>query len=276
MSGLPDKYDLAQCERFLREMGESGATVLPIADAALALASFDRPRVGLARYSRHLRALAQDVARRAGAAAGLEAQANALNEIILLKHGYSGDELTYDDLQNANLMRVIDRRRGLPVALGILYLHAARAAGMEAAGLNTQSHFVLCLALGGEDMIIDPFNGGAAVNQAHVPVELRADDAGLAELVSDTDVLLRLQNNLKLRALNAGDHARGLELSRRMVLIAPRRSDLWFDLARLNEALGVLGAARRAYETCLALAPPGETLHNEAAISLSQLKRRLN
>ena len=151
-----------------------------------------------------------------------------------------------------------------------------RAGGMLASGLNTQSHFVLRLTLRGEDMTIDPFHGGAVIDRAHVPVELAPDDAGLAQLVSDTDVLLRLQNNLKLRALNAGDHMRGLELARRMVLLAPRRSDLWFDLARLNEALGVLGAARGAYESCLALAPPGEALHNEAAISLSQLKRRLN
>ena len=55
------------------------------------------------------------------------ARTGALNEIILLKNGYSGDELSYDDLQNANLMRVVDRRKGPPVALGILYIHAARA-----------------------------------------------------------------------------------------------------------------------------------------------------
>ena len=103
-----------------------------------------------------------------------------------------------------------------------------------------------------------------------------AGPAGLAQLVSDSDVLLRLQNNLKMRALSAGDAQRGLELSRRMVLIAPRRPDLWFDLARLNESVGVLGAARNAYEMCLELAPSGQALHNEAAISLSQLKRRLN
>ena len=65
-------------------------------------------------------AVARDVGRHAGAAGDLAERARALNEIILLKHGYSGDELTYDDLQNANLMRVIDRRKGLPVALGIL------------------------------------------------------------------------------------------------------------------------------------------------------------
>ena len=124
MSELPDKYDLAQCERFLRELGASASPVLPIAEAALALASFDRPRVPLARYSRHLRSLVQDVRRRAAGAASLSARAAALNEIVLLKHGYSGDELTYDDLQNANLMQVIDRRKGLPVALGVLYLAA--------------------------------------------------------------------------------------------------------------------------------------------------------
>jgi regulator of sirC expression with transglutaminase-like and TPR domain len=211
-----------------------------------------------------------------GLVRGVEDGGRAVADLIAGQLGYDGDRLDYDNPRNADLISVIDRRRGLPVALGILYLHAARAAGMQAIGLNTQSHFVLRLSLGGEQMITDPFNGGAAVNPAHVPVELRPDDAGLAQLVSDTDVLLRLQNNLKLRALSAGDHARGLELTRRMVLIAPRRSDLWFDLARLNEALGVLGAARRAFETCLALAPPGEALHNEAAISLSQLKRRLN
>ena len=42
---------------------------------------------------------------------------------------YRGDEETYDDLDNANLMRVIERRKGLPVALGILYLYAARSQG---------------------------------------------------------------------------------------------------------------------------------------------------
>src|SRR5579885_262783 len=128
MTGLPDSYDPEGCARFLRALGAGRGEVLPIAEAALALASFERPRVGLGRYTRHLAALARDVGRHAaGGAAGLSEQVRALNEIILLKYGYSGDELTYDDLQNANLMRVVDRRKGLPVALGILYLHARRA-----------------------------------------------------------------------------------------------------------------------------------------------------
>jgi predicted TPR repeat methyltransferase len=61
-----------------------------------------------------------------------------------------------------------------------------------------------------------------------------------------------------------------------MVLIAPRRADLWLELARFNEAAGALGAAQKAYEACLALAPAGAALHNEAAFGLQSMKRRLN
>src|SRR5258707_10545661 len=160
MSELPDAFDPEQCARYLREVGAAGRPVLPIGEAALALASFERPRVALSRYRQHLVTLARDVGRHVGAAGDLAARAQALNEIILLKYGYSGDELTYDDLQNANLMRVVDRRKGLPVALGILYLHTARAQGWESVGLAFPGHFLVRLGEGAERLILDPFHGG--------------------------------------------------------------------------------------------------------------------
>ncbi len=40
-------------------------------------------------------------------------------------------------------MRVIDRRRGLPVALAILYLHAARGQGWAADALRFTGHVVV-------------------------------------------------------------------------------------------------------------------------------------
>src|SRR5712692_4649195 len=131
MSELPDAFDPEECARYLRELAAAASPILPIGEAALALASFERPRVPLARYRQHLATLARDVGRHSGAGGDLADRATALNEIILLKYGYSGDELTYDDLQNANLIRVVDRRKGLPVPFGILYIHAARAQGWD-------------------------------------------------------------------------------------------------------------------------------------------------
>ena len=261
---------------FLKRMGESGDGPHDIARAALMLAALDHPERALERYLAHLEEIEGAMRAEKPLILRVEDGARALVDLLAGRLGYDGDRLAYDDPRNADLMAVIDRRRGLPVALGILYMHAARAAGMRAVGLNTQSHFVLRLSHRGDELTIDPFHGGVSVDREHMPVELRPDDAGLAQLVSDGDVLLRLQNNLKMRALGAGDAARGLEVTRRMLLIAPRRPDLWFDLARLNESVGVLGAARNAYDTCLSLAPSGQALHNEATIALSQLKRRLN
>ena len=89
-------------------------------------------------------------------------------------------------------------------------------------------------------------------------------------------MLLRLLNNLKLVALKSGDRTRALAVSERMGLIAPSRPDLWFDIARLHETKGSLGAAKKAYETVLRHAQSGAMLHNEAALALAVLKRRLN
>ena len=97
-----------------------------------------------------------------------------------------------------------------------------------------------------------------------------------SEPVSDTDVLLRLENNIKIRALEKADRSRAIQIAERMVLIAPSRAELWLDLAHLHELNEELGAAREAYGACLAIAKAGEPLHNEAALALATLKRRLN
>ena len=261
---------------YLRHVGDSGFGPYDIARAALMLAALDHPKTALEPYLAHLQEMDESMRAESGLIRRVGDGVRAVIGLLVGRLGYEGDRLEYDNPRNADLISVIDRRRGLPVALGILYIHAARAAGLRAAGLNTHSHFVLRLSHRGDDVVVDPFNGGTVIDRENMPMELRTGDAGLADPVGDTDVLLRLQNNLKMRALNAGDAERGLEMARRMVLIAPRRPDLWFDLARLNEAMGVLGAARKAYEMCLELAQAGEGFHNEAAILLSQLKRRLN
>lgn len=266
---------------YLRRLGERGEGPHDIARAALMLSALDHSQHLRAPYEAHLDEIAQASRDDLRLIYRAEEAAGALSALLAGRYGYDGDRLAYDDPKNGDLMAVIDRRRGLPVTLGILYIHAARAAGLEATGLNTPGHFLLRITVKGGAALIDPFNGGAVVERERLgsPPGMAVaapDETGLGEPVSDTDVLLRLQNNLKLRALQAGERVRGLEIAKRMVLIAPARAELWIDLARFNEASGSLGAAQKAYEACLALAKPGAALHNEAALGLAGLKRRLN
>jgi regulator of sirC expression with transglutaminase-like and TPR domain len=265
----------------LRQIGQSEEQPLDVARAALMLAALDHSGRELAPYEDHLSEIAEAARREARLATHAEDGARALSALMVGRFGYDGDRLSYDDPKNADLMTVIDRRRGLPVALGILYMHAARAAGFEACGLNSPGHFLLRIETRSSQALIDPFNGGAALERERLgaPPAMSTsspDDPRVAEPVSDVEVLLRLENNLKLRALNAGERNRALEIAKRMVLIAPKKPELWIDLARLNESAGALGAASRAYEACLTLVQPGAALHNEAALGLHALKRRLH
>lgn len=266
---------------YLRRLGEAGAGPHDIAGAALMLAALDHPATPRAPYFAHLSEIAEAIRNDAKMIVTVDEGARLLARLMTARFGYEGDRLSYDDPKNADLMAVIDRKRGLPVALGILYLHAARAAGFSAQGLHSPGHFLLSVLHKGREALIDPFNGGAAISRETLGAPPRMvapvfSASPVAEPVSDIDVLLRLQNNLKLRALETGDVERALDIAGRMVLIGPKRAELWLDLARLKEDSGALGAARKAYKSCLSLSRSGQALHNEAALGLNSLKRKLN
>ena len=61
-----------------------------------------------------------------------------------------------------------------------------------------------------------------------------------------------------------------------MVLIAPKKPELWLDLARLNEATGALGAAQPGLSKPALPGAARNAVHNEAALGLHTLKRRLH
>ncbi|MBV9331424.1 MAG: hypothetical protein JOZ55_07710 [Alphaproteobacteria bacterium] len=266
---------------YLNRLGASGESYFDVAHAALMLSALDHPAVPLARYLAHLEELGSVSGANQQRPATLKEALYGIGRLLTSQFGYDGDRLTYDDPCNADLMSVIDRRRGMPVALGILYLHASRASGCTAVGLNSPGHFLLRVGFEEEAALVDPFNGGVAIEQLAAispPLPPRVDhpaESAVGE-VSDIEVLLRLQNNLKLRALKAGQVTRAVEIASRMTVIAPRRPEVWFDLARLEESRDALGAARRAYESCLQSASIGEPLHTEATLALDGLRRRLN
>lgn len=270
-------------EAALRVIADAPDAPIDIAEAALALAVLDRPRATPARYRNHLRELCRDVRELAGASGeNLPGRVDALNGVLFGRHGYQGDSLTYDDIQNANLIRVIDRRKGLPVALGILYIHAARAQGWAAVGLNFPGHFLVRLDGAGGRLVVDPFHNGLARGAAELRELLKLNiglDAELSphhyDAVSDRDILIRLQNNIKIRNIQNHrlDHA--LDTVRGMLLFAPEIASLRHEAGALNLRLGNFLAAIENFERFIALSDR-EDARRRAASIVQSIRARLN
>lgn len=281
----PENDTLADPVTILRRIGAGPDDGFGLAEGALALAALDRPDASVADYRGHLDELARDVTGAFADApdgAPLARCIAALNGTILEKHGYCGDRATYDDLDNADLMRVIDRRKGLPVTLGILYLHAARAQGWSIVGLSFPGHFLLRIDHKGARAIIDPFNDGQRHDAGAMRALLKSMQGEDAELmpehyarVTDREILLRLRNNVKLRLMQLREVKQAAAVADSMLLFAPSVQALWRDAGLLHAQAGDLEAAVDALETYLER-ETGEGARHETAKLLQQLRRGLS
>ncbi|HWA43637.1 MAG TPA: transglutaminase-like domain-containing protein [Hypericibacter adhaerens] len=281
---VPPWPDAMPARDYLASIGAAPEATVDLASAALALASLDRPQASLAAARAHLTALGQAVAN-AFAVAGrddLDACRFALAAVLARQEGYDGDRDNYDDLANANLLSVIERRRGLPVALGILYLHAARWQGWDAVGLDFPGHFVIRLEHAGGRAILDPFNGGAVLEVAELRRLVKVVHGPAAELearhydpLPDRAVLLRLENNIKRRLIAARALSAAAEHVRRMLLFAPDENGLWRELGLIEAESGNLRAAAEALERFTAAASESSE-RQQARRLIRELKSRLN
>jgi len=257
---------------------------MDLAECALLLAGLDRPEGDLSPFRDHLTELARDVgaAVPGGAARNVSHQARALADIVSGQYNYEGDTLTYDDPQNANLIRVIERRKGLPVTLAILYIHAARAQGWSATGINFPGHFLIRLEGNGGRVILDPFNGGVKREVADLRGLLKQMTGMEAELqpghyapIGNRQTLIRLLNNIKLRAIAAKENDRAAEILDRMLMVAPDDLSLLREAGQCHAEIGNLRRAIEALEAVVARSANG-ALRREAEALLRQVRSRLN
>ena len=240
-----------ETERALAALGTSPEERFSLFEAALLCALHEDP----ARDPDGPRQLADEAADRLRDRLKRESPEEALAETMAGDLRLQGDLLTYEDPANADILAVCERRKGLPVALGVLYLDAARRCELPVQGVDFPGHFLLRIESEEGPLALDPFSEGRVV----LPSELirRALRAGLTPdiadrldvlmaPVSDRAVVLRLENNIYARASRAGDHARAERSALRRALLDPSDHRPWIDVAAAREGQGALVGAQEA------------------------------
>lgn len=274
----------------LIEIGNAEDEDIDLAYAALVLAAADRPGVSMDPYVRHLEQLASDVGDYAEGSAqdamdpdeALSLRIEALVQVIVRRYGYGGSDVVFDDLDAANLMRVIDNRSGLPVSIGILFIAGARAQGWQATGLDFPGRFLVRLDAGGMRKIIDPFAGGAIIEAPDMRSMFKAVVGNHVEMtpehyrdMGNRDILLRLQSNIKSRLLQRERWDDAVEIIETMLLFAPGQTGLWREAGLLHTRLDHIKDAIRALEEFLRRTGAEEKRYKTSML-LQELRARLN
>ena len=246
-------------------------------DAALLCAVHDDP----ARDEATARNVAAEAIDRVASRLKKQLPDEALADALCSDLDFSGDVMSYDDLANADLISVCERRKGLPVALGVLFLTAGRACNLDLAGADFPNHFLLRLESNEGPLALDPFAGGRVVfpselvrRALHAGLPPRAADDldRLMTPVADRKVLVRLQNNVYARAFHNGDFQRAERAAIRRALLTPDDHRPWIDVASAREAQGALNGALEAMARAAELGADSFP----ASMARERLRRRLN
>ncbi|MGW7131218.1 SirB1 family protein [Streptomyces bobili] len=133
---------------------------------------------------------------------GPRAWALALRELLGERLGFGGSPADYERLESSLLHQVLERRRGLPILLSVVWIEVARRAGAPVYGVALPGHFVVGFGPPEEQVLVDPFDGGRVLT-GH-DAELLVTGATGAPLepsmlvpAETLDVVRRILNNIR-------------------------------------------------------------------------------
>ncbi|MEU9334185.1 transglutaminase-like domain-containing protein [Streptomyces sp. NPDC048290] len=133
---------------------------------------------------------------------GALAWAEALRELLGERLGFRGSPAEYRRLDASLLHRVLERRRGLPILLSVVWLEVARRAGAPVYGVALPGHFVVGLGpVGRRPVLVDPFGGGRVLSGDDAEVLVAGATGGSLERgmlapAAPLDVVRRILNNV--------------------------------------------------------------------------------
>ncbi len=166
---------------------------------AFLLALYRFPNLDIPAYRAQLDDFAEQVRPRVRKVEGFE-RSETLTRFMFGELGFLGNHEEYYDPDNSYLNRVIDRRRGIPIGLSVVYLLLAKRLGLPIFGVNMPVHFVVKYEDAQSEIFLDVFNGGIpftkeagvrSLRKAGIPPHAQYFDAA-----RPTDILLRMVRNL--------------------------------------------------------------------------------
>ena len=191
-----------------------------------------------------------------------------INELLFNVQKFKANTDDYYNPLNSYLNIVIERKRGIPITLCMLYMRVARSVSFKMYPVNFPGHFLIkhILEDNSGEIIVDPFNGGrimddyslkALIEQAYPQQNIPLTHA-LVEKATAAQVLIRMLNNLKGSYYEAQDIDR-YNIANEMVLaIDPYNPDAIRDKGIVLLKKGDPSEALKVLNSYLEINPEAE------------------
>ncbi len=227
-----------------------------LAEGALWIAASEYPGLAIDDYLARLHDMAARLRGRLRADVATAEKLLALNHYLFDELGFSGNSDDFYDPRNSFLNEVIERRTGIPITLGVIYIEIGRRIGLGLHGVSFPGHFLVKCALRDGMVVLDPYSRGLSLGTDELQQRLRTagspddvDDAILGHLLgaaTNKEVLGRMLRNLKAIYVDRGDWLRALSASERVIALQPDdageeyrdRGSIYLQLECIRAALG--------------------------------------
>jgi len=274
-------------ERFAQVVGGADEGI-NLAEAALLIAAEEYRNLDIDSYLGKLDDTAATLKRRLRPDISQADSIIALNRYLFDELGYAGDAANYYDARNSFLNEVLDRKRGIPITLALVYIEIGRRIGLPVHGVAFPAHFLVKCPLRDGTVVLDPYAKGASLSFDELRRRLKALRNGaeptrsmvasMLVAASNREILARLLRNLKGIYSHHKDWMKALTATDRIISVMPELAEEYRDRGMIYLNLECFRAALfdfQAYLKMLPVARDADTVRQKVA-ELQTLASRLN
>jgi regulator of sirC expression with transglutaminase-like and TPR domain len=220
------EFSLAR-QRFFQEVRQAEDQI-SLEKAALYIAQETYPELDVEEYLNALDTMAEEVRDRVPEEPYPLRMVQLINRYLYEDLGFSGDTKDYYNPQNSFLNVVIDRRKGIPITLSLVYLAIAKRLDFPMVGIGMPGHFLIRPDVEEMELFVDPYHQGEILFQQDCldrlrqvyrqPVEMQDK---FLESVTPRQFLARMLTNLKLIYLDRNEIGACLAAIERILILFP-------------------------------------------------------
>lgn len=233
---------------------------LDLETLAVGIARIGNPGVDRAAVHATLDEMAARVAEAVDLRAAPDRLATGFARALVVDLGFHGEPEAGQTPEGSYLDRVLERRTGLPILLGVVWILVADRLGVPIRGVSYPGHFLVCLDAPGARIYLDPFHHGAVRDAGELLARLgpRAADRKVLEPAGVRAIVARMLANLKNLWVDRGDHAHALAAVDRLLLVQGETPGELRDRGLLCLHLERPDEAERDFRRYLKLNPEAE------------------